>query len=140
WILSILQTDKALESLTEQHKLIDQAYETNERLIHVVNDLLNVSRIQEGRLPYNPQPSDIIGMVRELCVNVERLYQAKGVRLETDLQEGIPMLELDPILFKEAIQNLLDNAMDYNQPADGWVRVVVRREGERVFLKVINAG
>jgi signal transduction histidine kinase len=144
WILSILQTDRALTPHTEQLKLVGQAYETNERLIHVVNDLLNVSRIQEGKLPHNPQPADMSAFVTELIGNAERLFTAKGVRLERELPANLPALQLDPILFKEAVQNLLDNALDYNAQSDGWVKVVTgtrENEGEQtVFLTITNPG
>ncbi len=144
WILSILQTDKVLSPHTEQVKLIGQAYETNERLIHVVNDLLNVSRIQEGKLPYNPQPADMSAFAAELLTNAIRLFEAKGVRLEQELASNLPVLQLDPILFKEAVQNLLDNSLDYNLPQDGWVKVETGlrqgSKGQAVFLTISNPG
>jgi signal transduction histidine kinase len=144
WILSILQTDKVLEPHKEQLKLIGQAYETNERLIHVVNDLLNVSRIQEGKLPYNPQPADLSSFIHELTGNAERLFASKSIELQLDLADNLPALQLDPILFKEAIQNLLDNAMDYNLTEGGWVRVSTRLEasdeGKHVYLEISNPG
>jgi signal transduction histidine kinase len=139
WILSILQTDPALASLDEQSKLVDQAYESNERLIHVVNDLLNVSRIQEGKLPYNPQPADLHGLVFELCESSRRLCEAHSLRLETELAKDLPGLELDPILFREAIQNLIDNAVDYNQ-AGGYVRVRLWLADSRITISVTNSG
>lgn len=144
WILSILQTDKVLETHTEQLKLIGQAYETNERLIHVVNDLLNVSRIQEGKLPYNPQPADLSSFVHELLGNAERLFTSKGIELKLELSDSLPALQLDPILFKEAVQNLIDNAMDYNLPEKGWVKVAsgVQEDGKEkvAFLRISNPG
>ncbi len=140
WILSILQTDKSIEPLAEQRKLIDQAYETNERLIHVVNDLLNVSRIEEGKLPYNPQPANLGEVMQELCANMARLYEPKGIRLTVEIDKGLPQLPLDPILFKEAVQNLLDNATDYNLPQEGWIYVGARLDGDWVRLTVKNPG
>ncbi len=140
WILSILQTDKVLAPLAEQKQMIDQAYETNERLIHVVNDLLNVSRIQEGKLPFNPQLSELGMVVRELCTNMQRLYDSKGIHLDLHVPDNMPPVTLDPILFKEAFQNLLDNAMDYNLDRDGWVKVEIATEADRVLLSVTNPG
>jgi len=140
WVLSILQTDKELQPHTEQLKMIAQAYETNERLIHVVNDLLNVSRIQEGKLPHNPQPADLKVFIQELCDNAKPLFSSKNIRLEMNIPDNLPSLDLDPILFKEAIQNLLDNAMDYNDPENSWVEITAKQEGASVLLAVRNAG
>jgi len=140
WVLSILQTDKELEPHTEQLKMIAQAYETNERLIHVVNDLLNVSRIQEGKLPHNPQPADLKVFIQEICDNAKPLFAAKNLRLDVNIPDNLPTLDLDPILFKEAVQNLLDNAMDYNNPEDPWIEIKVTHEDSLVFLAVRNGG
>jgi signal transduction histidine kinase len=140
WILSILQGDKDLLKLPDQSKMIGQAYETNERLIHVVNDLLNVSRIQEGKLPHNPQPADISVFIKELCDNAKPLFATKNITLNVTIEEGLPMLDLDPLLFKEAVQNLLDNAMDYNLPEKGLVSVDVKRDKQEVILEIKNAG
>ena len=140
WILSILQGDKVMQPFPDQLKMISQAYETNERLIHVVNDLLNVSRIQEGRLPYNPQPADIAVFIKELCDNAKPLFTSKNVQLQVSIDGTIPTLELDPILFKEAVQNLLDNAIDYNLEEKGWVSVDIHQDEEHIFVDIKNPG
>lgn len=140
WILSILQTDKVLAEMPEPLKLIQQAYATNERLIHVVNDLLNVSRIQEGKLPYNPQLSDLTSVVTELLDNVEPLFQSKNIRLERHLSHDLPLMPLDPILFKEAVQNLVNNAMDYNLDSGGWVKISATKQDNQIELIIENPG
>lgn len=140
WTLSILQSDEAIKKLAEQAKMIDQAYETNERLIHVVNDLLNVSRIQEGRLPYNPQPAKLNDFIQEVTGNAESLIRSKGINLELKLATELPDLSLDPILFKEVLQNMLDNATDYNLSEKGWVRIETALEGENVSIVMTNSG
>jgi signal transduction histidine kinase len=139
WILSILQSDEAIIALPEQNKLIGQAYVSNERLIHVVNDLLNVSRIQEGKLPHNPQPADIRVVLREVVSGAERLAEEKRITIIPNIEAEVPIVNLDPILFKEAIQNLVDNAIDYNVES-GIVRVTLE-PGERFMkISVANSG
>lgn len=140
WSLSILQTDEDIVKLPEQHKMIDQAYETNERLIHVVNDLLNVSRIQEGRLPYNPQPANLNQFVKEVVGNAETLIRSRAINLEVTLAPEVPSLSLDPILFKEVLQNMLDNATDYNQAEKGWIKIATAVEGDQVLMTMTNPG
>lgn len=140
WILSILRNNQTLVSLPEPMKLIGQAYETNERLIHVVNDLLNVSRIQEGKLPYNPQPSNLAEFITELTDNARPIFESKQIKLELVLADNLPVMPLDPILFKEAVQNLMDNAMDYNLPENGWVKIEAEQDGDTVVVRVSNSG
>ena len=139
WILSILQGDEKIKVMEEQYKLIEQAYISNERLIHVVNDLLNVSRIQEGKLPHNPQLMDIHIVLNDLLAGAERLGESKNVSIATHLDANVPMVQLDPILFKEALQNIIDNAVDYNRDG-GWVRIVLEEQGDMVAIAVTNSG
>lgn len=128
WILSILQTDKTIGEMKEQKEMINQAYETNERMIHVVNDLLNVSRIQEGKLSHNPMASDLVEVIQEQAVSYRHLLEAKKLELKLELPNQIAPMKLDQILFKEVLQNLIDNAMDYNLPEHGWIRLRVEEK------------
>lgn len=139
WILSILDGDPKLKELPEQHTLVAQAYVSNERLIHVVNDLLNVSRIQDGKLPYSPQLSDIRVMLRDLVSGMQKLLDDKKVSLIARIDAGVPPLQLDPLLFKEAIQNLLDNALDYNQEG-GTIRLELANREHDVTVAITNTG
>lgn len=139
WILSILQSDKVLEPHPEQRKLIDQAYVSNERLIHVVNDLLNVSRIHEGRLPYTPQLTDVKIILRDLCTASQKMAESREVTIEPSIDDPTPLLQLDAILFKEGVQNLIDNAIDYNIP-QGYVRVGLSHSEKEVSITIANSG
>jgi signal transduction histidine kinase len=140
WTLSLLDSDEDVRKLSEQHKMIEQAYVANERLIHVVNDLLNVSRIQDGKLPYSPQLADIRVLLHDVAIGMDKLCENKGVSLISRIDADVPLLQLDPILFKEAIQNLLDNALDYNQPEGGSIRLELSRQDGFVKVDVVNTG
>jgi len=139
WILSLLQNDKMITPLVEQKKLVDQAYVSNERLIHVVNDLLNVSRIQEGKLPYSPQLTDLRVVVEELVGEAKKIGESRNIRFEIDLDHPTPLLLADTLLLKEAVQNILDNAIDYNED-NGWVKVALQGKKDEVVLAVSNSG
>jgi signal transduction histidine kinase len=139
WIMSVLDTDPAVQALPEQHKLITQAYVSNERLIHVVNDLLNVSRIQEGKLPYSPQPCDIRVLLHDLLPGMEKLVEQASVSIIASLDGEVGLVDVDPILVKEALQNILDNALDYNITG-GTIRVTVQQVGSEVQVVIANTG
>ena len=122
----------------KQLKLIEQAYESNERLIHVVNDLLNVSRIEDGNLPYNPQLTDLRAMLNDIKVTSEKTCLAKKLHLECVIPEKLSLVELDPLLFKQVLQNLMDNAIDYNIE-NGWVKIEVFEVGGEIQLEISNS-
>jgi signal transduction histidine kinase len=139
WTLAILQNDKEIMKLKEPAHMIDQAYVSNERLIHVVNDLLNVSRIREGKLPYLPQLTDLRLLLEELATSAETLMNDRKVSLKMDLPKTSKPVQLDTILFKEAIQNLLDNAIYYNRP-EGSLKITLREEDGSAIITITNTG
>lgn len=139
WVLATLQSDQELQSHPNQLKMLGQAYDTNERLIHVVNDLLNVSRIEDGRLPYNPQLTDLHSLLENLQEGAQKTCENQGLIMESEISGDLPMLELDPILFREAIQNLLDNAIDYSVEK-GYVRLKAWADADSVWVTVTNTG
>ena len=139
WILSILQTDSAITPLPNQLKMIEQAYSSNERLIHVVNDLLNISRIQEGRLPYSPQLTDISVMLHDLCTSTAKAAELQLIHITCDISSELPLCEVDPLLFKESLQNVLDNAIDYNVP-HGWINIKAQVVKSTIYISISNSG
>jgi adenylate cyclase len=139
WILSILQTNAEIAKYPEPKKLIDQAYESNERLIHVVNDLLNISRMTDGKLPYSPQPTELKQILDDIKMRATASCQNKGLTFTMTLPDTSFVLNLDQIIFREAIQDLVDNAIDYNRE-NGYVKVEVSDDANNVYIKVINSG
>lgn len=139
WILSILQSDEKLKPMEEQYTMLVQAYQSNERLIRVVNDLLNVSRIQDGKLPYDPQLSDLKAILRDSCTNMLEVIEQHAITLEQDIPDDLSMVELDPLLFKEVLQNLLENAIDYNHP-QGSIWIKVWEEEDKIYLSITSTG
>lgn len=139
WILSVLSTDKDVKKLKKVKELIGQAYESNERLIHVVNDLLNVSRIQEGRLPYNPLPTELGELIGDTHQNSQAICESKKLTFDYEVEENLPKLLLDPILFKEALQNMIYNAIDYNKEG-GNIQIKAYQHNFKAYISISNSG
>ena len=141
WILSILEGDPTLTgpAFEKQRTLISQAYQSNERLIHVVNDLLNVSRIENGRLPYNPQLVNVRELLQEIVHGAADTCASKSLNLDVELDPDLPTVKVDPILFREAFRDLLDNAIDYNKEG-GFVKLEACVGEDEYTVKVSNSG
>ena len=139
WTLSILQSDKEMIDLPKQQRMIDQAYESNERLIHVVNDLLNVSRIEDGKLPFTPQLVSMVTILQDLAVGTAKTCANRGLHFECNAHTDIPAIQLDPLLFKQALQGMLDNAIDYNKEG-GWVKITALTTPKEIQVLVSNSG
>jgi len=120
----------------KQRELLDDTYMGNERMIRLVNDLMDASKIDEGGFVFPTEPIDLGGLVAEVVKEVAPFAVKKRVALS--LAPPAPRLALAKInrqKVKQVIQNLIDNAIKYSAVEDrGRVEVAVAEDGK--FLKV----
>lgn len=102
----------------------------------LVNDLLDVSRLQEGKLPLDPQTVDVIGICRD---SLDLLRPWAGARqLDLTAPESL-MLLCDPELVRRVAENLVGNAIKHTA-STGSIRVCVSRTGQQVRIEVRDDG
>jgi len=139
----------------EQKKLmLTTVSSDSDRLSRLIAELLDVARIDTGRLQLYPRPSDVTVLVRRVVDSVA-MSTSRPVHLE--LGDGIPQVLVDPDKFTQVITNLVENAVRHGEgevrvavrgPDDGAVSVAVSDEGEgipaemrrRVFTKFWTGG
>ena len=110
----------------------------SERLIRIVDDLLNVARLEAGMLGLTLSATDVSAVVRSAVESVRE--QADGrVALQAELPEGPLHAEADPTRLAEVVRHLLENALRAS-PEGGTVRVGARRRSDAVELRVTDEG
>ena len=110
-----------------------------QRLTRLVNNVLDFSRIEEGRRVYSPLETDLAGLVRELVATFEAGATAKGFAVETAIAPDIPKVRVDRDSISQALLNLLDNAVKYSE-TDKRIAVDVRRNSHFVRISVADHG
>lgn len=139
WSLSlILKADKK-NFTEEQRESIAQAKASAETVIKLVGNLLNLSRIEQGRLEHHPQETDIIPIIKEIVKDAKAMADKKEVKVSAEYPQEKIVLTLDPLLFKEVVQNLVDNAIAYNRPK-GTIRVIVKKKDANWLIHVADTG
>lgn len=126
----------------KQKKFLMRSYETNEQMIKLVNDLLNLTRIEEGRYDFRPRKTDVLALVARVADGFRDEARQAGVKLVVEkprTKARMPMVPLDAEKIEMAVGNLIDNAIRYNKP-NGSVRVSVAREVHVVRIKVSDTG
>lgn len=124
----------------EQKEFLDKTYKSNERMINLINDLLNVTRIEEGRHLYNLAVLDMQEIVIGLMANYEDIARQKKIKLNFEkIAPIIPPVKVDIEKIKLAVSNLIENALKYT-PAGGNVFVNLGEDGGMVFLEVKDTG
>lgn len=123
----------------EQRGLIRQAVNTNQEMIKLVSNLLNVSRIEQGRFQPKPVPTDIVPLLRNLAEQSAEIAQQNQVKLLYQFATPELWVNIDPVILKEAMQNLIDNAINYNR-RPGEVRLATRTVGDQHQIIVSDTG
>ncbi|WP_437807424.1 AAA family ATPase [Sorangium sp. So ce1078] len=107
------------------------------RLGHLVNELLDVTRLSAGRLTLARAPVDLAALTREVVERMSQQLADARCAVQLDLDEPV-IGRWDPSRIEQVLLNLLSNAMKYG--AGGPIHVVVRRQAERALLVVRDHG
>jgi signal transduction histidine kinase len=98
----------------EQREFLEDAYESNERMINLINSLLDISRIEEGRYIFNSVLADIEEIAERVINACKKESQKRGIKIEFKKPEkGLPKIMLDVEKMQIVIDNLLKNALKY---------------------------
>jgi two-component system, OmpR family, sensor histidine kinase KdpD len=122
-------------SPVEQNELIGTIQEEAERLNHFIANLLDMTRLESGALAPNLSLNDLDDVVG----SVLRRAPTQNHKLVLELEPGLPMLRLDPVLFEQVLFNLLDNAAKYAPPGTT-ITLRARRESGAVRVQVLDEG
>lgn len=140
WVLKLL-LDGDLGAINEDQKgMLKRGYDTNEKMIQLVNDLLNVSRIENGKFGLNFEKNNFAKLLSTLMENVVLPSKERNIEVRLENRAGeIPEFFFDPEKLLIALQNIVDNAMKYTFPG-GKVTIIVSRQGDYVEVKVSDTG
>jgi len=116
WSLKMILDGDLGRVKKEQGEFIEKAYESNERMIMLIGDLLNVTRIEEGRSLYNVQKRDIKELINNVVNLLKDIIKKKGLDLQLLFpKKKLPEVEVDSEKIELVLQNLLDNAITYTK-------------------------
>ena len=113
-----------------------------DRLTRLIDDLLNVSRIEQGKaMQYNFQPVDLTMLARKVVVAQRASLIAGRHTLDDAFPPGFPLIEADSDKLDQVLTNLVSNAIKYS-PQGGavWVRGAVNPDGQSVRIAVSDSG
>ena len=137
-LLERLQDDKVhdRDRMKQYFSLLSQ---NADRLIRLVKNLLDFSKIEEGKKEYDLRPTDIAELVTQEVRDFEKQEFHSGVEIRAAIPEGIPLLMADREALSQAIHNLLDNAVKFSPERKG-IEVSVRKEEGSIIIEVADQG
>src|SRR6476646_3293755 len=119
-------TDRNLDDFLPDLKKIHGAAK---HLLALINDVLDLSRIESGKLELHPETFDVEAMVRDVVTTIQPLAEKNGNALEVECPDGVGTMHADLTKVRQSLFNLLSNACKFTE--GGTVRLDVSRSEER---------
>lgn len=118
---------------------LDIVYSEIKRLTRLINDLLDLSAIESGKLKFNMKKNDINELIRLCVINNEQKIREKQIMLKVDLKDQNCYVKADEDKTMQVMTNLLDNAIKYCGN-NGIIRISTYSKGSKVFVEIYNNG
>jgi PAS domain S-box-containing protein len=138
WSSQMMSSDVSALS-DEQRELARNIGDSTERMIQLVNSLLNISRIESGRIIIDPKPTDVRAMVTQLVHDLQPEIDAKYQQITVTIDEQLPLINLDPNLMRQVYLNLLTNAMKYSFK-EGKIALTITQKGDQLVSEITDNG
>jgi signal transduction histidine kinase len=133
WFAELLLDPMKGKLNPEQKEYVDNIFHSTERVITLVNSLLNVSRIESKRVAITPQPTDMVQLIQSLVTEQTPLAEKRHQKIVIQHQQEVPQISLDPAFISEAIGNILSNAVKYSPDGS---QITVTTSLDRAYLKI----
>ena len=123
---------------SQQSEALEKIFSTSQHLLDLINDILDLSRIEAGKMPVHAEEVRMEDLVRDVSDSIEPLVRTKGLRFHSRVAD-VPPLYTDLTKVKQILLNLLSNAVKFTQA--GEIRLEVERgEGDTVRIDVTDSG
>ena len=139
WSMSMLKNGDFGKLTKKQHEVIENTSQSNESLISLVDDLLNVTHIEEGKYLYKTEAVDIREIINKI-INEHKSGLKKGkIKIIFEKPKIFPEIPLDSDKIKLVIQNLIDNAIKYSS-SNGKINISLKNNDKEIELKIQDFG
>ncbi|MCX6796801.1 MAG: ATP-binding protein, partial [Candidatus Falkowbacteria bacterium] len=139
WYSDMLLEGDAGDLNPKQKKFVGKLYQGNERMVDLVRNLLNVSRIELGVLAVNPRPIDIGELFKEVIKEQAFAVQEKKHKVVVEIPEGLPKISTDSTLARMIWQNLFSNAIEYTPPK-GKITCTAEKKDKEIIIAIKDTG
>ena len=137
--ISMLLDGDAGEVSPQQRKLLEEAFNSSQRMVHLISDFLNISRIQTGKFVIELTDVNLADILDEEIEQLRLSASSRRIRLQYDKPSGFPTMPIDEGKIRQVMMNFIDNAIYYS-PADTIITVTLSHTASVVEFKVIDQG
>lgn len=137
--ISMVMEGDAGKISANQKKLLDQAFISSQRMVYLIADLLNVSRLKTGKFIIENHPTNLAEVVEGEISQLVETAASRGLELKYAKPDNFPALMLDETKIRQVIMNFVDNAIYYT-PSGGHIKVELRETDKAIEFRVIDDG
>jgi signal transduction histidine kinase len=127
------------KDVNTQMEYLDTIVNESERLTRLLNNVLDFSKIEQGKRTYHSSPASLPEIVRTAARAMEYPLNQQGFALDVQIDESLPRVRVDRDAIEQAVLNLLSNAMKYSGESRS-IDLKAEREGDCAVIRVIDRG
>jgi signal transduction histidine kinase len=138
--LSMILDGDLGEIRPEQRKALEEAFDSSQRMVYLIGDFLNLSRIQTGKFELEKTPVSLPLLLGEEIDQLRQSAKARNVTLLYDEPSNFPSLEIDETKIRQVMMNFIDNAIYYAKPDGGEILILLESHRDAITFSVRDNG
>ena len=137
--VSMLLDGDAGDLQPSQRRLLEETFNSSQRMVYIIGDLLNVSRIQTGKFQLEYSDVDLASVLEEEIQLVKISAIPRRITLDYDRPQNIPIIQLDEGKIRQVMMNFIDNAIYYS-PMNSKIKILLQAIGSEIEFRVVDEG
>ncbi len=137
--VSLMATGKTGEMNETQVEFLDSVNRKITEMTALLNDFLDISKIDAGFVNLKCDDMDLCELVREVVADLQPMADGSNIKLDLELPADVVSVHADPLRLTQIMRNLVSNAIKYNRE-EGWIRLSVARDEEWAQVSVSDGG
>jgi len=142
WYVEFLLPKGKQANLTvEQLNYLKIISDSNQRMIRLVNDLLDIARLESGKIQIHPEKTNLVEICRNIISENQLFADKKNIKISLKTDAEMPLLLVDPKRISVVIENLVTNAVKYiNSDKNGLISIEISRQNNKVLFGITDNG
>ncbi|WKZ26653.1 MAG: HAMP domain-containing sensor histidine kinase [Candidatus Paceibacterota bacterium] len=141
WTLDTLLRGNEGVLTSDQRALIMKAYESNERIISLIHDMLGSERIDAGAGGFSPVEINLTDLLDNVLPDFHSVIENKNIKIEIQKEKNLPKVKVDPQKIRAVFQNLIENAVKYSKKGGKiTIALSLNKVGDKVLALISDEG
>jgi signal transduction histidine kinase len=139
WLIELLLDPKTGRLNAKQKKFLVATYASSNRLTLLINDILNINRIDMKKIQLVSVPTNIVTLTKNIIAEMTPQFQEKSLTVTTRFARKIPLVKTDPLLLRQVITNIFSNAIKYT-PDHGAIKFYIQPTASGLRIEITDTG